>query len=926
MKKWIWLLNVVVVLSFIVAPRASPTLVEAQGPGRITDDGSGGSRTPFVPGGGLPTPEGQASSPQALPDYMELVFMSDSAGDWNVYQWKDNVATRLTPDPDTDWVPRAAPGGGRVAFVSERDGNSEIYVIDFDGTNERRLTNNEHEEWYPSWSPSGTRLAFSSDRDGDHEIFVMDVDGSYVTQLTHNDDWDSHPAYSQDGKQIVFTKWNDVDGDTIWIMNADGSGQRRLIAKPAGADDYYPAWSPDGKKIVFTRYDPAAGNDDIWEYTLATGAMRNLTNNPAGDWAAVVSSDSQWIAFSSNRTGDEEVWLMPAAGGAPQNISQNPLADDRYPDFFWPRIAVQKSVSAAQVVIGAPWQQASTWLPPGVPTQWDRVLIPAAMTVSITDGPPTGPRKVVRHLTVNGTLNGSCDVPVEAPRGITVGAGGLIEAGNQWYTQKGCAVDLRAWPNGTMTINGTVLGGSGRPNALDRDGGPVYLLAKNVAMNGSVQGGDGGSMPSRMGLYLTWNRGGNGGSVTAHGESITVGAGGTVSGGDGGDTDPTWTDSTCWGYPQHGGNGGPVFLGSGALASYGGTRNLTVQGTVGALPGGRVSGGTGGNVIGDHAGHGGNGGDVKLNVQWGVWGVLNIGPGAWLGGGDGGGSLGLFGHPVWGGNGGDVITLASFSTTVGGTLSGGARGWGEEAGCCGPGVLLCGADGFRGNVTAHPPTIAFSSTAQVNGNDIWIYGGEGWGIDLSQVEPGAIAAGGSITVAVGDSSGQIDLRGHQAGEHVLTAGQDIFLYADAGRIQLDPGVSEGDLTDPPAQVAPARILRRGVLHAEADTIHLADATATITLTLTNLGSGADTFQFTAQDTGGWPWHLSPGSLSLDPMAEGAVIATAVIPAEAVGLSNEVTFSARSAADPSQVAVVDLSLYVTEIWQVYLPLILRNFGP
>ena len=205
---------------------------------------------------------------------------------------------------------------------------------------------------------------------------------------------------------------------------------------------------------------------------------------------------------------------------------------------------------------------------------------------------------------------------------------------------------------------------------------------------------------------------------------------------------------------------------------------------------------------------------------------------------------------------------------------------------------------------------------------MWIYGGEGWGIDLSQVASGAITATECITVAVG-SGGQIDLRGHGAGENVLSAGQGIFLYADPGQIRLDPGVSFDDLTSPPAQVAPPSVIRQGFLHAQGEATVFVGASAVISLTLTNAGGGADIFQLAVSDAEGWSWQLSPGSLSLESMADGVAVATAAVPLDAVGLHNEVTFTAQSTADPSQMAVSDLRLSVVDVVRVYLPFILRD---
>ena len=112
---------------------------------------------------------------------------------------------------------------GRIAFVSGRDGDSEIYVMNADGSGVSRLTDNPGRDWNPRWSPDGGRIAFTSDRDGDSEIYVMNADGSGVSRLTDNSADDHNPSWSPDGGRIAFN--SDRDGGwEIYVMNADGSG------------------------------------------------------------------------------------------------------------------------------------------------------------------------------------------------------------------------------------------------------------------------------------------------------------------------------------------------------------------------------------------------------------------------------------------------------------------------------------------------------------------------------------------------------------------------------------------------------------------------------------------------------------------------------------------------------------------------------
>ncbi len=137
---------------------------------------------------------------------------------------------------------------GKIAFVSERDGNHEIYVMNTDGTNQVNLTRNPAADWYPRWSPDATRIAFASNRDDDAEIYVMDANGENAIALTSSPSSDDCPAWSPDGSKIAFV--SDRDGnDEIYIMSADGSNQVNLTGHPG--EDKYPIWSPDGSKIAF---------------------------------------------------------------------------------------------------------------------------------------------------------------------------------------------------------------------------------------------------------------------------------------------------------------------------------------------------------------------------------------------------------------------------------------------------------------------------------------------------------------------------------------------------------------------------------------------------------------------------------------------------------------------------------------------------
>ena len=150
------------------------------------------------------------------------------------------AATRA---PTTSAATALPPSGasGRIAFIAERDGNMEVYLMTPDGSGQTRLTNNTVDETKPAWSPDGARIAFTSKRDGNTEIYQMNADGSGQTRLTNNPATDTDPAWSPDGKQIIFSSTRDNKYE-VYVMNADGSQATRLTN--TSGDNWSPAWQP----------------------------------------------------------------------------------------------------------------------------------------------------------------------------------------------------------------------------------------------------------------------------------------------------------------------------------------------------------------------------------------------------------------------------------------------------------------------------------------------------------------------------------------------------------------------------------------------------------------------------------------------------------------------------------------------------------
>ena len=252
----------------------------------------------------------------------KIAFVSNRDGDREIYVMDTDGTNQinLTNNPDWDEQPSWSPDGRKIAFVSNRDGDREIYVMDVNGGNQINLTNNPDWDEQPSWSLDGRRIAFVSNRDGNSEIYVMDANGSNQINLTNNSNNDWDPAWSPDSSKIAFVSNRDTDWE-IYVMDANGRNQINLTNN--SNTDYEPSWSPDGSKIALNR--DAGGLIYVMDANGATPIR--LTNNPRGDYEPSWSPDGRKIVFMSNRDGNSEIYAMDVNGGNQINLTNNPSED-----------------------------------------------------------------------------------------------------------------------------------------------------------------------------------------------------------------------------------------------------------------------------------------------------------------------------------------------------------------------------------------------------------------------------------------------------------------------------------------------------------------------------------------------------------------------------------------------------------------------
>jgi Tol biopolymer transport system component len=226
---------------------------------------------------------------------------------------------------------------GRIAFVSDRAGNAEIYVIRADGTGLTRLTNNTVGDGQPAWSHDGTKIAFVRGSGLGEEIYVMNANGTGVKRLTNNNQIDENPAWSPDGTKIVFASTRETTYRKLYVMNANGSGVARLTQ--GTSSDVYPTWSPDGSRIAFERHSLHFVNR-LWVGTtdiavIAASGGGALTLATGREYHPAWSPDGTKIVFSSardnlyhNNTPAREIYRMSTNGSGVTRLTTNTVNDD----------------------------------------------------------------------------------------------------------------------------------------------------------------------------------------------------------------------------------------------------------------------------------------------------------------------------------------------------------------------------------------------------------------------------------------------------------------------------------------------------------------------------------------------------------------------------------------------------------------------
>jgi Tol biopolymer transport system component len=247
---------------------------------------------------------------------------------------------------------------GRIVFSSYEGGQSDLWVMNPDGSGQRRLTSDAYWDSEPIVSPDGRYIVFASNRakgGAVSQLWRMDIDGSNLTQLTSAED--RYPDISPDGGWVIYSSWalgpqGVVTGQTMWKVSIDGGESVQLT----DYNSQVPAYSPDGNWIAFIAFDDQV-TPKRWRNAVIPvlgGAPVKQFDRPNYTYQYVRwTPDGRHLSYIGQPAVPSNIWLQPVAGGEPRKLTD--YKTDMIFRHTWSRdgktLAVVRGTEATDVVL-----------------------------------------------------------------------------------------------------------------------------------------------------------------------------------------------------------------------------------------------------------------------------------------------------------------------------------------------------------------------------------------------------------------------------------------------------------------------------------------------------------------------------------------------------------------------------------------------
>jgi len=257
----------------------------------------------------------------------QIAFASNRSGNWEIWlmDWDGANQRRITNHGALSILPSWSPDNERMVYTSFARGTSDMYIINRRGGGRVRVNSGLGLNTSATFSPISNDIAFVGSVNGNPDIYIIKDDGSDRRRLTTTGSVESTPEWSPNGRQLSFTSGRS-GSPQIYVMDAEGTNVRRISFDGQWNDDA--TWSPDGEKIAYT--SRVNGRFQIRIANLITNESRIVAgegSNEQPTW----SPDGQWIAFQSNRSGRWQVYRMRVDGSDLLQLTFD--AENKEPDW-----------------------------------------------------------------------------------------------------------------------------------------------------------------------------------------------------------------------------------------------------------------------------------------------------------------------------------------------------------------------------------------------------------------------------------------------------------------------------------------------------------------------------------------------------------------------------------------------------------------
>lgn len=244
-------------------------------------------------------------------------------------------ASPVTKTRGISLLPSWSPSGTELAFTFFKkslqypNGHPQIWKANLLSGKTSPLASGGDLNTGAAWSPDGSKVAFTMSRDGNPEIYVVNADGSGLRRLTRDPSTEASPTWSPDGSRIAFV--SDRHGTPqIFVMDADGGNVERLTRQ--GNYNQTPAWSPRGDEIAFTARDERYAFD-LFVVNVETKEIRRLTQDQGTNQHPTWAPNGRMLLFTSTRDGERGLYVTSADGRVQKRVSPRDGAE--YTDPAW---------------------------------------------------------------------------------------------------------------------------------------------------------------------------------------------------------------------------------------------------------------------------------------------------------------------------------------------------------------------------------------------------------------------------------------------------------------------------------------------------------------------------------------------------------------------------------------------------------------